>query len=95
MRENLEWAFETFTQYIDTTLSKPMPPFDRNPWPHFTRIYWPRPGDDGATGSTQPEQANSVEVRLTQQLNHLKLEEQEPEEDDVQQFWGDQTRTSA
>ncbi len=70
-------ARRTFDRYMDTTVSRPMPLFDRDTWPYFMRIYWPRPSDDLTTENLQPIPQKTPEdgFEIAKKLNRLELEE--------------------
>lgn len=74
-------ARKTFNQYVDTTVSRPMPLFDRDTWPYFMRIYWPRPNDDFTTEGTKSLHPKTPKdgFEIAEKLNRLELEEQNPE----------------
>ena len=44
--ERGEGEREVFQHYMNSTVSKVMPDFDRNPWCNSMRIYWLRGDDD-------------------------------------------------
>ena len=67
-------ARDTFSRYLETTISKPMPLFERDTWPYFMRVYWPR-SNDNPTGKEALKQDNYDGIEIAERLDGLRLEE--------------------